>query len=58
MNQQQFEMIVKIIEGGAPALANELCGALANLVNAYNTLVKEKAAADEATKKHEESEEK
>lgn len=57
MNQQQFEMIVKIIEGGAPALANELCGALANLVNAYNTLVKGKAA-DEATKKHEESEEK
>lgn len=42
MNQQQYELIVKIIAQGAPALANELIGALQNLVNAYNVL-KEKS---------------
>lgn len=42
MNQQQYELIVKIITQGAPALANELIGALQNLVNAYNVL-KEKS---------------
>lgn len=42
MNQEQYELIVKIIKSGAPALADELVGALQNLVNAYNNL-KEKS---------------
>jgi hypothetical protein len=41
MTHFQFELICKIIESGAPALANELCGALANLVQSYNTVVVE-----------------
>jgi hypothetical protein len=41
MNQFQFDLICKIIASGAPALANELCGALDNLVQSYNITVKE-----------------
>lgn len=41
MNQLQFEMIMKVIQNGAPALADELCGALANLVNDRNKLAEE-----------------
>ena len=44
MNQYQFDTIVKVIESGAPALANELCNALNDLVNDYNALRKEKEA--------------
>ena len=32
MTQFQFETIVRIIKSGAPALANELCEALVNVV--------------------------
>lgn len=41
MTQFQFDMICKVIEGGAPALTNELCGALANLVQSYNKVTAE-----------------
>lgn len=41
MNQMQFDVIVAIIKNGAPALADELVGALVNLVNAYNKLKEE-----------------
>jgi len=43
MTQFQFDLICKVIEGGAPALANELCGALDSLVQSYNEIVKENA---------------
>jgi len=39
MTQFQFDMICKIIQNGAPVLANELCGALNDLVVDYNKLV-------------------
>ena len=32
MNQQQFDLIVKVIRNGAPALAEELVQAIVNLV--------------------------
>lgn len=38
MTQFQFDMICKIIESGAPALANELCNSLNDLVVDYNKL--------------------
>ena len=38
MTQLQFDMICKIIQNGAPALANELCGALNDLVVDYNKM--------------------
>ena len=41
MNQYQFETILKIIESGAPALANELCNSLNDLVNDRNALAQE-----------------
>ena len=41
MNQMQFDLICKIIQNGAPALAEELCGALANLAREYTALVEE-----------------
>jgi hypothetical protein len=43
MTQFQFDVICKIIENGAPALANELCGALTALVQSYTEIVKENA---------------
>ena len=49
MNQEQYNTIVKIIQSGAPALANELCSALANLVAAYNNL-NEKCKCDKEEK--------
>ena len=41
MTQFQFDMICKIIESGAPALANELNGSLNDLVQDYNKCIKE-----------------
>ena len=41
MTQFQFDVICKIIEIGAPALANELCGALDAFVQSYNEIAKE-----------------
>ena len=41
MTQFQFDLICKIIENGAPALANELCNAVSNLVQSYNKLAEE-----------------
>ena len=41
MNQLQFDVIIKIIRNGAPALANEMCNSLNDLVNDYNKLVSE-----------------
>lgn len=49
MNQLQFEMICKILQNGAPALANELCDALNTLVVDYNRLLSELQAMREAT---------
>ena len=49
MNQTQFDLICKIVTSGAPALANELLGALEAFVKSYNEVVAEneqlKAAA-------------
>ena len=41
MNQAQFDLICKIIRNGAPALAEELCGALTNLARGYTALAEE-----------------
>ena len=38
MTQFQFDMICKVIQSGAPALANELCNSLNDLVVDYNKL--------------------
>jgi hypothetical protein len=43
MTQFQFDAICKIIEVGAPALANDLCGALQGLVQSYNAALEENA---------------
>lgn len=43
MTQFQFDAICKIIEVGAPALANELCGALQGLVQTCNAALDENA---------------
>ena len=41
MTQEQYELICKIITNGAPALSNELCTALNNLINSFNATQKE-----------------
>ena len=41
MNQTQFDLICKIIQNGAPVLAEELCGALANLARECTALAEE-----------------
>ena len=41
MTQFQFDLICKIINAGAPALANELCGSLNSLVQSYNEAIAE-----------------
>jgi cell division protein FtsB len=41
MTQFQFDLICKLIENGAPALANELCGALNALVQTCNNTMAE-----------------
>ena len=41
MTQFQFDLICKIIESGAPVLANELCSVLNTLVQSYNLAVAE-----------------
>ena len=41
MTQFQFDLICKIIESGAPALANELCAALNALIQDYNITIDE-----------------
>ena len=41
MTQFQFDLICKIICTGAPALAEELCGALETFVQNYEQLVAE-----------------
>jgi hypothetical protein len=54
MTQFEFDVIVKLVENGAPALARELCGSLNDLVVEYNQMKQELAmrnnAAAEATK--------
>lgn len=41
MTQFQFEMICKIVQSGAPALSNELCSSLNDLVVDRNQLAKQ-----------------
>ncbi len=41
MTQFQFDIICKIIEQGAPALADELCNALDSFVRDHNALAAE-----------------
>lgn len=53
MTQQQFEIICKIIENGAPALANELCNALNNLVVERNNLAQQLEAINESAEQGE-----
>ncbi len=54
MTQFEFDVIVKLVENGAPALARELCGSLNDLVVEYNQMKQELAmrnkAAAEVTK--------
>lgn len=47
MNQQQFNLIVKIIRNGAPALADELLTALGTLINDYQELKNSKQEKEE-----------
>ena len=58
MTQQQFEIICKIIENGAPALANELCSALNNLVIDRNNLAKQLEEIKESAERGEENSDK
>jgi hypothetical protein len=48
MTQFEFDVIIKLIENGAPALARELCGSLNGLVTDYNKMAAELAARNEA----------
>jgi hypothetical protein len=41
MTQFQFDLICKLIENGAPVLANELCSALNGLVQTCNNTIAE-----------------
>jgi hypothetical protein len=41
MTQFQFDLICKIIDTGAPVLAEELCGALNTLVQSFNSTIVE-----------------
>lgn len=41
MTQWQFSTISKLVESGAPALANELLNALNEFVNDYNKTIEE-----------------
>ncbi len=41
MTQFQFDLICKVIEAGAPALAEELCNSLHNLVQDFNAVLAE-----------------
>lgn len=42
MTQFEFDMICKIIQNGAPALASDLIGSISNLINDANALLKER----------------
>lgn len=54
MTQAQYDTIVKIIQNGAPALANELISAIAELITDYQQLkIDAENARDEATKEEE-----
>ena len=52
MTQFQFDIIYKIIQNGAPALADELCDCLNNLVISYNAAVQELNAIKETEEAH------
>lgn len=41
MTQFQFDLICKLVQAGAPVLADELCGALQGLVQSLNALAEE-----------------
>ena len=58
MTQQQFEIICKIIENGAPALANELCNSLNDLVIDRNNLAKQLKEIQDSAKQGEEKSDK
>ena len=51
MSQEQFELICKILQNGAPALANELIIALDTLVKEYLALKKNTEKPDTVKKK-------
>lgn len=42
MTQANYDIICKVIQNGAPALANELIGAISNLINDANALLTER----------------
>ena len=44
MTQFEFDVICKVVENGAPALANQLINSLSNVINEYNSAVAENAA--------------
>ena len=41
MTQFQFDLICKVIDAGAPVLAEELCSSLNSLVQDFNAVLKE-----------------
>lgn len=52
MTQFQFELICKIIENGAPVLANELCGALNAFIQEYTKVAEENKQLKAHTTEH------
>jgi hypothetical protein len=54
MTQLQFDMTCKIVQNGAPALADELCGSLNNLIVDYNRMAEQLKAAQEAIEQYKE----
>ena len=48
MTQFEFDVIVKLVENGAPVLARELCGSLNDLVIEYNQMKQELAMRNNA----------
>lgn len=59
MTQYQYDTIMKLIVNGAPALANELCSSLADVVNERNDFKAklEKIKSDAENAKNENKEE-
>lgn len=55
MTQFQYDAIMKVICSGAPALADELCQSLANLVQENNALKNELNEIKQVNKEKEEA---
>lgn len=58
MTQWQFSTISKLVESGAPALANELLNALNEFVNDYNKTIEENSKMKQQLEASEKSQKK